>query len=122
MSASARPVDLVHLSRYTGGDSALNAEVLQLFADQSASLIRELQTVVASRDAKTWRHITHSLKGAARGIGAFGFADAAAEAEPLDPATQLEEALAALTVLKAKAETVDLFIRTYLANQATCGV
>lgn len=116
MSASAKPVDLAHLSRYTGGDAALNAEVLQLFVDQSALLLRELQGIVEARDAKGWKHVTHSLKGAARGIGAFGLADVAAEAEPLNPAMQTEQALAAMAALNAKAETVRLFIRGYLGH------
>ena len=114
--SAARPVDLVHLARYTGGDSALNAEVLQLFAGQSAELMGQLHSVLEARDQKTWRHITHSIKGAARGIGAFALADAAAEAEPLDPAAQTSEALAALAVLKARAETVQLFIAAYLGR------
>ena len=116
MPASPRPVDLEHLARYTGGDSALNAEVLQLFVDQSAVLMRELQAVLESRDAKSWRHITHSLKGAAQGIGAFGLAEVAAVAEPIDPAIQANEARTVLTDLKAKSEIVSSFIRGYLGH------
>jgi HPt (histidine-containing phosphotransfer) domain-containing protein len=116
MSALARPVDLVHLARYTGGDRALNAEVLQLFVDQSATLLRDLQTVVESRDIKTWKYVTHSIKGAARCIGAFALADVAAEAEPIDPSVQTAEALAAIAALQAKAESVHLFIRGYLGR------
>jgi len=115
-AAPARPVDIAHLSRYTGGDAALNAEVLQLFVDQSALLLRQLQGIVEAQDAQGWKHITHSLKGAARGIGAFGLADVAAEAEPLDPALQAAETLAAVAALKAKADTVHLFIKGYLGR------
>ena len=70
VSAQARPVDLVHLSRYTGGDPKLNAEILQLFAGQAADLMRKLNDVLAASDLKGWKEITHSIKGAARGIGA----------------------------------------------------
>jgi HPt (histidine-containing phosphotransfer) domain-containing protein len=121
MSASGRPVDLAHLSRYTGGDDALNAEVLDLFANQSADLMRQLEAVLATHDRKTWRHITHSIKGAARGIGAFALADAAAEAEPLDPAAQAREALDALTAMKARAEAVQSFIQAYLGHEPAAG-
>ena len=38
-----RPVDLVHLSRYTGGDTALNAEILQLFDTQADELRNIIQ-------------------------------------------------------------------------------
>jgi len=116
--SAAQPVDLEHLARYTGGESALNAEVLQLFADQSAKLMRELQVVLESRDARGWRQITHSLKGAAKGIGAFSLADVAAEAEPIDPVLQQQEALSALANLKAKSEIVTSFIRDYLDRPA----
>lgn len=117
MPATSRaPVDLAHLARYTGGDRKLNADVLQLFANQSAELMKELQAVLAAHDSGRWRHITHSLKGAARGIGAFALADAAAAAEPLDRALDTPDALAVLAVLQERTHTVLGFIRSYLDN------
>jgi HPt (histidine-containing phosphotransfer) domain-containing protein len=113
--AIQRPVDLTHLSRYTGGERTLNAEILQLFVDQSADLMRQLQAVIDTRDTKAWRDITHSLKGAARGIGAFEFAQAVAEAEPLDPVSQHAPAIAALQTLKTRSEAVNAFVASYLA-------
>jgi HPt (histidine-containing phosphotransfer) domain-containing protein len=110
-----RPVDLIHLSRYTGGERALNVEILQLFVGQSADLMRQLQAVIEARDAKAWRDITHSLKGAARGIGAFELAQAVAEAEPLDPITQHAPAIAALQTLKSRSDAVNAFVASYLA-------
>lgn len=114
--AQAHPVDLDHLARYTGGDAALNAEVLNLFANQSAELIAKLHTVLQTRDLKEWKAITHSLKGAARGIGAFGFADAAANAEPVDPAPDNISAIEVLRALKHEADIVQRFIEAYLAR------
>jgi HPt (histidine-containing phosphotransfer) domain-containing protein len=113
-ASNPNPVDLAHLARYTGGERALDAEVLRLFANQSAELMAELQDVVAARDIKRWRHITHSLKGAARGIGAFALGDVAAEAEPLDPAVDTPKALMLLEALKERTETVNAFIAAYL--------
>lgn len=110
------PVELDHLDRYTGGDRALNSEILKLFADQSAELMQQLQTVLEVRDSRTWRHITHSLKGAARGIGAFPLADVAADAEPLDPAVHRAEAIEVLVALRDRAEAVHAFIRAYLGQ------
>lgn len=115
-AAQACPVDLEHLARYTGGDVALNSEVLGLFANQSIELIAKLQTVLEARDLKTWKEITHSLKGAARGIGAFGFADAAANAEPVEPAPDSIGAIDALQALKREADIVQRFIEAYLAR------
>ena len=114
VSTQARPVDLVHLSRYTGGDPALNAEILQLFSGQAAELMKKLQDVLEARDPKGWKEITHSLKGAARGIGAFALADAAASAEPALPASDNSAAIRALQDLKVQAEAVQLFIGAYL--------
>lgn len=113
-AAQARPVDLDHLARYTGGDVALNSEVLGLFANQSVELIAKLQSVLETGDLKTWKEITHSLKGAARGIGAFGFADAAANAEPVVPGST--GAIDALQALKRESEIVQRFIEAYLAR------
>lgn len=112
----AGPVDLAHLARYTGGDAALNAEVLQLFATQASDLLCQLAAVLQSKDLKNWKHVTHTVKGAARGIGAFALADAAADAEPLDPGVDGERAQAALKRLNAQADTVRLFIEAYLGR------
>jgi HPt (histidine-containing phosphotransfer) domain-containing protein len=114
-STHARPVDLEHLARYTGGDAALNAEILQLFARQSADLMIQLQAVLEKHDLKAWKEITHSLKGAARGIGAFALADAAASAEPVLPASDNLSAVRALQELKTQSEIVQRFIGSYLA-------
>ena len=70
-------VDLAHLARYTGGDAALNAEILRLFDSQASEMVARLQSIIDARDAKSWKEVTHTLKGAARGIGAFAMADAA---------------------------------------------
>lgn len=109
-----RPVDIAHLSRYTGGDVALNAEVLRLFVGQAKDLVGQLDSVIESGDAKSWKMVTHSLKGAARGIGAFAMADAAAAAEPINPASDAPAATEALKVLKSDSETVRIFIEAYL--------
>jgi HPt (histidine-containing phosphotransfer) domain-containing protein len=113
-SVAAEPVDLDHLARYTGGDRALNAEVLQLFVGQAGQLMDQLQSVLDSRDVKSWRHITHSIKGAARGIGAFALADMAAEAEPLDLTKDTAAALSAIGTLQLRAEAVHRFVQAYL--------
>ncbi len=110
-----RPVDLIHLARYTGGERATNAEILELFVSQSAELMRKLQAVVETRDGDSWRHIMHSLKGAARGVGAFALAQVAAEAEPLDPAIQHAQTMAALQSLRTRTEAVHEFVNSYLA-------
>ena len=115
--ADAQPVvDLVHLARYTGGDTALNAEILRLFDTQTSEMVDQLHGILDARDAKSWKQVTHTLKGAARGIGAFGLADAAAVAEPLDLERDRETASRAIDTLKKKSVAVQGFIKSYLGN------
>lgn len=74
----SRPVDLVHLARQTGGDRDLEEEVLQLFLKQAASLGREME--IAS-DNDTRLKAAHTIKGAARAVGAFEVAELANDLE-----------------------------------------
>ena len=103
-----------HLARYTGGERALNAEILRLFDGQVTEMVAQLTALLSQRDAKRWREITHTIKGAARGVGAFAMGDVAAAAEPVDLANG-EKTLAAIKTLEGEADTVRAFIRTYLA-------
>jgi HPt (histidine-containing phosphotransfer) domain-containing protein len=107
-------IDLEHLGRYTGGEKAMNAEILKLFDGQIGEMVGQLRSVIAARDAKRWKEITHTIKGAARGVGAFAFGEAAAAAEPVDPANG-ERAGQAVTRLADEAMAVHDFIRAYLA-------
>lgn len=69
-----RPVDLVHLARHTLGNRELEREVLQIFVRQSAiylDRIRDARTVTERQMA------AHTIKGSARGIGAWHVADLA---------------------------------------------
>jgi HPt (histidine-containing phosphotransfer) domain-containing protein len=68
-----RPIDLVHLARTTLGDRALEREVLQLFDRQSSMLIARMRTAAPPAVAA----LAHTLKGSARGIGAWRVARAA---------------------------------------------
>jgi HPt (histidine-containing phosphotransfer) domain-containing protein len=109
------PVDLDHLARYTGGDKSLNAEILRLFDGQISEMVEQLQAIIEKRDQKKWRQITHTIKGAARGVGAFAMGQAAADAEPVDPAVHPDQAGQALESLKTTGQAVQAFIADYLA-------
>ncbi|WP_417469974.1 Hpt domain-containing protein [Maricaulis sp.] len=79
---TAAPVfDAAHLARYTGGDAALKAELLALMCEQAE---RCIGLITAAPDRQTWISALHTLKGAARGVGAFALGEAceAAEAAP----------------------------------------
>ncbi|HWF65341.1 MAG TPA: Hpt domain-containing protein [Rhizomicrobium sp.] len=107
-------IDLEHLARYTGGERALNEEVLRLFDGQITAMVAELRALLASRDAKRWREVAHSIKGAARGVGAFSMGDLAAAAEPINPA-DAPAAKGVIAKLEREAQTVRSFIEAYLA-------
>ena len=109
------PIDLSHLARYTGGEKALNTEILKLFDGQITEMVGQLRTVLKARDAKRWREITHTIKGAARGVGAFAMGDAAAAAEPVDPLTGGDRAEEAIALLQREGHAVQLFIAEYIA-------
>ncbi len=109
------PIDLSHLARYTGGEKALNAEILRLFDGQVSEMVGQLRAVLEQRDAKRWREITHTIKGAARGVGAFAFGDAAAAAEPADLVLAPAKAAAAIDTLQREGDAVQAFIADYLA-------
>lgn len=107
-------IDLDHLARYTGGDRAINAEVMRLFDMQANELVSRLHGILDARDAKSWKEVTHTLKGAARGIGAFAMGDAAAACEPIDLVDRAD-ATSAIGQLKQRADAVQAFIHEYLA-------
>ncbi len=75
------PVDLQHLASYTAGDPGLEGELAVLFR---VSTDRYLDMMRGHPDGQTWKDATHSLKGAARGIGANEVARLAAYAEKLE--------------------------------------
>jgi HPt (histidine-containing phosphotransfer) domain-containing protein len=93
-----RPIDLVHLARMTLGDRGLEREVLALFDRQATVLMSRMRA--ASPGAVT--SVAHTLKGSARGVGAWRVA---AAAEAVEVAASGEGDLsAAITRLAAVAE------------------
>ena len=73
-------VDLVHLSRQTLGDRALETELLELFDRQAATAVARLTGPTAAIGC-AGADIAHMLKGSARAVGAFGVARAAGDLE-----------------------------------------
>jgi HPt (histidine-containing phosphotransfer) domain-containing protein len=97
-------LDFDHLRRFTLGDRSLEREVLGLFRDQARTSIARLR---ACLDDRTWREITHTLKGSAAGVGAWPMRSAAEIAERLtgpERATQGPSAIDAIAEAFADAE------------------
>jgi HPt (histidine-containing phosphotransfer) domain-containing protein len=77
-SSEARILDLAHLCRQTLGDAALEREVLALFEQQC----RRLRPLIATGEDRGARmDAAHTLKGAARAVGAWRVAELAERVE-----------------------------------------
>jgi HPt (histidine-containing phosphotransfer) domain-containing protein len=79
MPAHERPItiDEVHLERMTLGDRSLEREVLEIFARQTTMTLERIKGAGPARAAAA----AHTLKGSARGIGAWRVAQAAERLE-----------------------------------------
>ena len=77
LAPAEQPIDLDHLSRMTLGDRSLEREVLALFNRQADMLLARMREGNAAMVAAS----AHTLKGSARGIGAWCVARAAEAVE-----------------------------------------
>ncbi len=73
-------IDLDHLMRQTMNDRDLSREILQIFINQMQQRLLTLD----SESPDLSQH-AHSIKGSAKGIGAWGVADAAERVELRQP-------------------------------------
>jgi len=73
-------VDFEYLETFAAGDMQVVTEVLALFQGQAETWLAKLET-----PAEGWRDLAHTIKGAARGIGARALGDVADRAERGDP-------------------------------------
>ena len=111
---SSRPVDLVHLSRYTLGERELEREVLELFCSQSLIYIERLQS---ARSDKDWRDAAHSLKGSATAIGAWRAAAAAASAEAMSSEASAEARALRLGEIESSVREAESYIGVLLEDR-----
>jgi HPt (histidine-containing phosphotransfer) domain-containing protein len=105
VTPAAEPViDLAHLARMTLGDKSLEAEVLALFERQTGILLARMQQFPSPAAGA----FAHTLKGSARGIGAWRVAEAADAVEraataprPVDLVDPLERLARAIDETRA---------------------
>jgi HPt (histidine-containing phosphotransfer) domain-containing protein len=76
-TTSSPVIDLVHLRRMTLGEKSLEAEVLALFDRQADMLLTRMEQAAPAAAAA----FAHTIKGSARGIGAWRVAEAAEAVE-----------------------------------------
>ncbi len=114
---SGPALDLVHLSRQTLGDRALEMELLGLFDRQAGQIIARLDSDLCASDRK-WRHdLSHTLKGSARAVGAVRVAAVAQSYEDALSAQSPEVDLKAqISLLKIAVEEAQGVIRSLLAD------
>lgn len=108
-----RPVDLVHLAKYTMGNRELEHEVLTLFSKQSLIYLERLRNAA---DQQTWKEAAHTLKGSARGIGAWQVADVVARLEQHPVAKGGKKKEQMVEDLCQSVETANDFIESLLSD------
>jgi HPt (histidine-containing phosphotransfer) domain-containing protein len=110
---SAQILDLSHLATQTGGDHALQREILTLFVRQSREILALLRNDAALPQARA--DLAHKLKGSARTIGAFGVAEAAEAVEAVETGLLASGTMApALDDLAAAIDAASAGISQYL--------
>jgi len=108
---AADPIDLAILGRFTANNRELQVEVLKLFADH---LPIPLDLLGESASAADWRYATHTIKGAARAVGASALAAVAAEAETASVADRGRHTRR----IRAEAEAALAFVHRFSAPAA----
>lgn len=73
-------VNFRYLEDFTAGDGEVIDEVLGLFRQQA-----QIWSVLLDPSVEGWKDAVHTIKGAARGVGAFDLGDACAHAEAIGP-------------------------------------
>ncbi len=108
-----RPVDLVHLARFTMGNRTVEREVLELFSCQSEVYLQRLKDASTEKE---WREAAHTIKGAARGIGAWRVAETAETAEKLEGAGWQDKRASAVQDVEERICEANNYIRTLLKD------
>lgn len=75
-----RAIDFDHLEQYVAGDDSLRNEILDIFSEQVETLVKQFDVFQPDEE---WKMTAHTLKGAARGVGAWSLGTACEEAEAL---------------------------------------
>ncbi|MGK2742608.1 Hpt domain-containing protein [Tepidicaulis sp. LMO-SS28] len=109
--APDRPVDLVHLSRYTMGDRGLETELLGLFRQQARVYLARMENAAGPEE---WQNAAHSLKGSAKAVGAWAVA-AAAEAAEAMRAADVSSLRSQIAVIDAKISAASAYIDDLLS-------
>lgn len=97
-------LDEAHFSHMTGGDRALQAEIVTLFRVQAELWSRLL---IPDAPVTTWRDAAHTLKGSARGLGLWSLAEACEAAETVAKSGALDGPDVASALSRVRAELAE---------------
>jgi hypothetical protein len=107
-------IDLEHLARMTLGERGLEAEVLTLFDRQAAIMLAHMREAIPLAVAA----FAHTLKGSARGVGAWHVAEAAEAVEMYATRSDAGELAGAVARLAAAVDEVRTVITDRLRPPA----
>lgn len=110
---AGRPVDLVHLARYTLGDASHERQVLALFRTQSGTCLNKL---AHAEHENEWRDAAHTIADSARDIGAWRVARTAEDAECLSGEALDANRVDVLESLQRDLGEANGYIRSLLAG------
>ncbi len=101
MSGNDTLIDLTHLQACSGGDSAFEKEILELFVADSHGHLTAVKAAIAIQDFETIRREAHHIKGASSNVGANGMQALAQAVEHHASADQLDRLSSLLVELEA---------------------
>jgi HPt (histidine-containing phosphotransfer) domain-containing protein len=108
-------IDQDHLSRMTFGDARLEREVLEIFRRQATIMLSRIGGAEPAAAAAA----VHTLKGSARGIGAWRVARAAERLEHSGSEGERSGAIAELTAATMEARAaIDARLENYSSHAA----
>lgn len=86
-----------------GGDKELLTAIVEIYLEDSPTLIERIHKAVASTDAKALQVAAHNLKGLAATLSAADVASAASRLEHMGASRNMTEAIACLAELQTAA-------------------
>ncbi len=104
------PIDIGEALDRLGGDHAFLIELVNMFLDEVAQSLPQIQDAIAQGDAETVMRLAHSLKGAAASLSAEPTRAAAYRLELLGRNDDLSTAAEVLALLERRAESLRAFV------------
>jgi len=68
-------LDIEHLESFTNGDKGLEKELFNIFCEQGALILLDLENACKEGLDEEWRCFSHKLKGSAHNLGAKNLAN-----------------------------------------------